>query len=111
MSEHKMSQELASRILAELNRIPLIDPHSHINPHAAASKTLADILGYHYFTELAHSAGLLRERIEEEGISPKDKVARLVPKLGDFENTVQYSWLIHLCREFFDFDGETITAS
>src|SRR5260221_8120672 len=99
MSEHKMSQELASRILAELNRIRLIDPHSHINPHAAASKTLADILGYHYFTELAHSAGLPRERIEEVGISAKEKVARLVPKLGEFENNLQYSWLSHLCRE------------
>jgi glucuronate isomerase len=43
-----MSQELLQRLTDELNRIPLIDPHSHINPHAAASKTLADILGYHY---------------------------------------------------------------
>src|SRR5262245_21891074 len=99
-----MSQALAARLLTELNRIRLIDPHSHINPHAAASKTLADILGYHYFTELAHSAGLPREWIEEPGITPKEKVARLVPKLADFENTVQYSWLLHLCREFFDFE-------
>ncbi|MGE5193864.1 MAG: glucuronate isomerase, partial [Deltaproteobacteria bacterium] len=106
-----MSQALTDRILAELNRIRLIDPHSHIDPHAAASKTLAEILGYHYFTELAHSAGLPKEKIEEPGISPKEKVARLVPKLGDFENTVQYSWLIRLCREFFDFEGEAITAA
>ena len=106
-----MSQTLTGRLLAELNRIRVIDPHSHINPHAAASKTLADILGYHYFTELAHSAGMPRDEIEAPGISPKEKVARLVPKLADFENTVQYSWLIQLCREFFDFDGETITPA
>jgi glucuronate isomerase len=105
-----MSQALSERILAELNRIRLIDPHSHINPHAAASKTLADILGYHYYTELAHSAGLPKDQIEEEGITPKEKVARLVPALATLENTVQYSWLIHLCREFFDFDGAEITA-
>jgi len=59
-----MSLELTRRLTAELNRIPLIDPHSHINPHAPASRTLADILGYHYYTELGHSAGLARERIE-----------------------------------------------
>lgn len=105
-----MTQTLAQRLTGELDRIRLIDPHSHINPHAASAKTLADILGYHYYTELAHSAGLARERIEEEGISPKEKVARLVPSLRDIENTVQYSWLIHLCRAFFDFDGEAITA-
>src|SRR6516162_5569315 len=106
-----MSQALTERILAELNRIRLIDPHSHINPHAAASKTLADILGYHYYTELAHSAGLPKEQIEEEGITPKEKVARLVPRLASLENTVQYSWLIHLCREFFDFDSAEITTA
>jgi hypothetical protein len=51
-----MSTELAQTLLAELERIVLIDPHTHINPHAAASQTLADIMGYHYYTELAHSA-------------------------------------------------------
>lgn len=106
-----MSQALTQRILTELDRIRLIDPHSHINPRAAASKTLADILGYHYYTELAHSAGLPRDEIEEHGLAPKDKVARLVPKLHDIENTVQYSWLIELCRVFFGFDGDTITAA
>src|SRR5262245_29931141 len=108
---HIMSQMLTARLLAELNRIRLIDPHSHINPHAAASKSLAEILGYHYFTELAHSAGLPRERIEEPQLLPKEKVARLVAKLGDMENTVQYSWLLHLCREFFGFEEESITTS
>lgn len=104
-----MPQSIAQRLLTELNRIHLIDPHSHINPQAAASKTLADILGYHYFTELAHSAGLPREHIEEAEISPKEKVARLVPKLRDIENTVQYSWLMHICQTFFYFESETIT--
>jgi glucuronate isomerase len=106
-----MSHALAERLAAELHRIPLIDPHSHINPHAAASKTLADILGYHYYTELAHSAGLPRERIEEPGISPREKVARLVPKLAEIENTVQYSWLLEMCRSFFDFQHSSITTS
>jgi glucuronate isomerase len=103
-----MSQALVNRILTELNRIRLIDPHSHINPHSPASKTLADILGYHYYTELAHSAGLPRDQIEEPGLSPKDKVARLVPRLHYIENTVQYGWLIDLCRAFFYFEAETI---
>src|SRR5207253_3852621 len=98
-----MSQALTHRILTELNRIRLIDPHSHINPHAPAAKTLADILGYHYYTELAHAAGLAREIIEVPGLDPKERVARLVPGLRDIENTVQYNWLVGLCRAFFHF--------
>ncbi len=63
-----MSVELRQRLFAELDALVLIDPHTHINPHAPASTTLADILGYHYYTELAHSAGMPKSEIEEPGI-------------------------------------------
>jgi len=49
---------LVRELFTEIGRIPLIDPHSHINPHRPAARTLDDILGYHYYTELAHSAGM-----------------------------------------------------
>ena len=110
MTGIRMSDELTARIFGELERLPLIDPHTHINPHAAASSTLADILGYHYYTELAHSAGLPREQIEEPELSPKEKVSRLVPKLADLDNTIQVSWLVEMCREFFGFSEERITV-
>ena len=78
-----MSVQLQQRLLGELDQLVLIDPHTHINQLDPASHTLADILGYHYYTELAHSAGLPRESIEQPGIDPKEKVRRLVPKLAD----------------------------
>ncbi|MCA9063462.1 MAG: glucuronate isomerase [Planctomycetaceae bacterium] len=106
-----MSVTACQEVLAGLESLRLIDPHTHINPHAAASATLADILGYHYYTELAHSAGLAREQIEEPGISPKEKVARLVPWLSTIENTAQYSWLLEMCQVFFGFEGERIDES
>src|SRR5438552_18905758 len=106
-----MSQELVGRLFHELESIRLIDPHTHINPHAPVSKTLADILGYHYYTELAHSAGMPRGRIEEPGLDPKEKVGRLVEHLGALENTIQSSWLIEMVQEFFGFSYEAITRS
>jgi glucuronate isomerase len=104
-----MSEALRNRLFDELNALPLIDPHSHINPHAPASTTLADILGYHYYTELAHSAGLPKARIEEPKLEAKEKVRRLVEALGPLENTIQYSWLVEMAREFFDFQDELVT--
>ena len=104
-----MTDSLQARLKAELDSIPLVDPHSHINPHSAASETLADILGYHYYTELAHSAGMPKERIEEPGLDPKEKVGRLVDKLDDLENTAQVGWLLEMCREFFGFEEDAIT--
>ena len=106
-----MSSSLIQEILEPLNSMRLIDPHTHINPHQAASTTLADILGYHYYTELAHSAGLSKSRIEEPGLAPKEKVGRLIPWLAMIENTAQYSWLLEMCQVFFDFQGDLITEA
>jgi glucuronate isomerase len=106
-----MSQTVVQRLQAELDAMWLVDPHTHINPHSAPSRTLADILGYHYYTELAHSAGIPRDHIEEPGLSPRDKVGRIVPGLAAIENTVQYSWLLEICRDFFGFQEERITES
>lgn len=104
-----MSQVLRTRLFEELDAIALIDPHSHINPHAPASKTLAEILGYHYYTELAHSAGLPKEQIEAPGLEAKEKVGRLVEALGPLDNTIQYSWLIEMLQTFFGFEGLYLT--
>ncbi len=105
-----MSFELQHRLFQELEQLVLIDPHTHINPHAAASTTLADIMGYHYYTELAHSAGLAKDQIEDPEISPKEKVGRIVSRLGDLDNTAQVGWLLEICHEFFGFEADRITA-
>ncbi len=104
-----MSQQLRQRIFTEIDSVSLIDPHTHINPLAPSSETLADILGYHYYTELAHAAGMPVEEVEAPGIDPKEKVARLVGWLEPLTNTSAYGWLIELAREFFGFEDEHIT--
>jgi len=106
-----MTASLQQRLYDELSQLVLIDPHTHINPHGPASKTLADILGYHYYTELAHSAGMPREHIEQPGISPKEKVGRIAQGLGHIDNTAQLSWLLELSRELFGFEADRIDGS
>lgn len=107
----RMSHSLSQRIFDELDNLVLIDPHTHINPLEPASQTLADILGYHYYTELAHSAGLPKNRIEEPGISPKEKVGRIFEGLAPINNTIQWSWMIELSQKLFGFHGTAIDAS
>ena len=97
-----------TEIYQELAQLRLIDPHTHINPHAPASTTLADLLGYHYYTELAHSAGMPKSQIEDKSIGSKELVERLVGGLAPLENTVQYSWLISICKMFFGFEDDRL---
>jgi glucuronate isomerase len=104
-----MSQALRQRLYSQLDELVIIDPHTHINPHAAASTTLADILGYHYYTELAHSAGMPKAQIEQPGLAPREKVRRLVERLAPLENTIQYSWLVEIGQRFFGFGDDHVT--
>ena len=108
-----MSDQLRQRLFAELDSIRLIDPHSHIEPKTAASKTLADILGYHYYTELMplgrHAAG---PRSKSRASTPRKKSAgwsRGSSRCGTRFNTVGcWSWP----ATFFDFPaGEHLTPA
>ena len=90
--------------------IRLIDPHSHINPHAPTSKTLDDILGYHYYTELAHSAGMSQAPLQAD-VEPRERARALFEHLERLDNTVQYSWFLEIARAVLGFEGDRISAS
>jgi glucuronate isomerase len=106
MSADNLSRDLYSALCA----IPLIDPHSHIDPLAPVSKSLDDILGYHYYTELAHSAGMSQEPLRRE-VSPRDRVQAILGHMGRFDNTVQYAWFVEIAREFLGFSGDKVTVA
>jgi glucuronate isomerase len=67
---------------------PVYDPHSHIDALRPAARNLDEVLGYHYYTELAHSAGMPADRVAPE-ITPRDRVGHLAANLERIENTVQ----------------------
>src|SRR5262249_40609271 len=101
---------LIRELFTEICRIPLIDPHSHINPHRPASRTLDDILGYHYYTELAHSAGMDKKPLAPE-VEPRQRVRAILAHMDRFDNTAQYSWFLEIARTFLGFAGERLTAA
>ena len=100
---------LEQTLFAELCRIPLIDPHTHINPHTPAAKNLEEILGYHYYTELAHSAGMPKSAIAAH-LQPRERVRSVLRYLEHLDNTVQYTWFVEIAQTFLDFTSDRVTA-
>ena len=101
---------LASDLAAELARVPICDPHSHIDPHAPASKSLADILGYHYYTELAHSAGVPAAAVGPE-TDPRERCRTILKAFDRFGHTTQAAWFTDICRRYLGFQGERVTTA
>jgi glucuronate isomerase len=98
----------ARELFDEICRWPIYDPHSHIDANRPAARNLDEILGYHYYTELAHSAGMPAEEVAPE-LTPGQRVRNLAEYLDRIDNTVQYSWLIEICRTFYGFAHDRIT--
>jgi glucuronate isomerase len=104
------ADQLVQGLYDEIVRIPIIDPHSHIDPHRPAAGGLDDILGYHYYTELAHSAGMGHGPLDP-AIEPRQRVRAILTHAEKFDNTVQYSWFVEIARTFLGFRGDRITAA
>jgi glucuronate isomerase len=100
---------LAQDLYDALVQIPLIDPHTHINPHQPAARSFDEILGYHYYTELAHSAGMDQAPLAPD-VEPRRRVRALLAHVDRFDNTVQYSWLLEIARTFLGFSGDRLGA-
>src|SRR5687767_6563271 len=105
-----MADNLTNDLCAALCDIPLIDPHSHIDPYAPVSRSLDDILNYHYYTELAHSAGMSQGPLGKD-VPARERVRAIIGHMGRFDNTAQYAWFLEIARTFLGFTGERLTAA
>jgi len=101
---------LAQNLYSEICHIPLIDPHSHIDPHRPTARTLDDIVGYHYYTELAHSAGMDKASLLPD-VGPRDRVRAVLYQMTQFDNTAQYMWFLEIARAFLNFQGDRLTLA
>jgi glucuronate isomerase len=103
------TDQLCRTLYEEIVRIPLLDPHSHIDPLRPTSNTLDDILGYHYYTELAHSCGMSQVCLAGD-FSPRQRVRIVLSHLEHFDNTAQYAWFVEIARTFLGFPGRDLDA-
>jgi glucuronate isomerase len=102
--EPRMSHSrLADEILSEIVQIPLIDSHSHIDPHHPIARSLEDILGYHYYTELAHSAGMDKACLAASR-TPRERVGAIMTHMTRFDNTAQVGWFLEIARAFLGYE-------
>jgi len=102
--------DVENRLLAEIFAIRAIDCHSHVPPESPHAQTLGDLLGYHYYTELAHSAGMPADAVDLRK-SDLERMTEIVARLDTISNTIQYSWLMEAARELFAFHAERLTPS
>lgn len=101
---------LIETLYNEIAKIPAIDIHSHVRQLEPGAKSLRQLLGYHYYTELAYSCGLPKEKMAES-LPDEEMVPALLETLAaNYQNTVQYGWMTELAHKLFDFKDRHLTV-
>jgi glucuronate isomerase len=108
MATTPIPDPIARELFDEIARWPIFDPHSHIDAQRPAARNLDEVLGYHYYTELAHSAGMPAALVAPE-LDPRERARNLSTYLDRIDNTVQFSWLMEIARTFHGFAPDRIT--
>jgi glucuronate isomerase len=101
---------LARDLYRAICEVPILDPHSHIDPFAPTARSLDDILGYHYYTELAHSAGMSQDPLRPD-VDPRERCRAILAHIDRYDNTAQYSWFVEIVRTFLGLDVTRVTAA
>lgn len=97
----------ARELFDEMARWPILDVHSHIDPRRPAARDFDEVLGYHYYTELAHAAGMPAQLVAPE-LAPRQRARNLAAYLDRLDNTIQSSWLLEIAQTFLGFDRDRI---
>ncbi|MDD4889355.1 MAG: glucuronate isomerase [Phycisphaerae bacterium] len=100
-------EPVRKRILDAVMGIVAIDAHTHLNPLRPAASTLDDLLSYHYWTELSHSAGMPAALVAKD-VAPAKRIRNIAKFLPRLSNTVQYGWLIDIARDLLGFDDDFV---
>src|SRR4051794_41570424 len=93
------SDPAARELFEEMARWPIFDPHSHIDARRPAARGFEEVLGYHYYTELAHSAGMPAAQVAPE-LPARERARNVAAHLESIDNTVQHAWLMEIARTF-----------
>jgi len=108
----------AQRLKAELEAVPVVDPHTHLRPDRPQADSLADLVLYHHvWIELVSSgmpanaasrAGLPQE-LADPGMAPLDRVKAALLYLPHIHNTT-CGWLLRtILEDLYQVPGGDLT--
>ena len=94
-------EKLERNLLQEIQKIPVIDIHTHIRPERPVARNLYQILADHHLVSELEKAGLKSEEWKTPNIPEKDKVSKMIPYFQECKNTANFQSLRNLLTDLY----------
>ena len=102
-----MRSELSKRFEAEISKMPIIDPHTHLQHRTPSAQFIGNIFSYHYIRMELSTVGMNVEELMSERILPDIRMKNAVPFIPKITNTTTW-WGFMTISHALGFKDETI---
>jgi len=102
-----MRSELSKRLEAEISKMPVIDPHTHLQHRTPSAEFIGNIFGYHYIKMELSTAGMDVEKLMDDSLPPDAFLKNALPFIPRIRNTTTWWGFMTICRAL-GFEDPTI---
>jgi hypothetical protein len=103
--------ELRKEITSEIDRIEIVDPHTHMREDQLGSHVV-DILSYHWILSELYSVGLDYEAVfTNQQLDLEIRLKSIIPYLSKMRNTATVRCVYNIFRDLYGFDSELTEAN
>ena len=105
-----MRSELSRRLEAEISKMPIIDPHTHLQHQTPSAGFIGNIFGYHYIKMELSTVGMDVEKLMDESLPPDTFLKNALPFIPKIRNTTTWWGFMTICNAL-GFEDSTIDES
>jgi len=93
-----MRSELSKRLEAEIGKMSIIDPHTHLQHRTPSAEFIGNIFGYHYIKMELSTAGMDVEKLMDDSLPPDALLKNAVPFIPRIRNTTTWWGFMTICH-------------
>lgn len=105
-----MASELSKRLEAEISKMPIIDPHTHLQHQTPSAECIGNIFGYHYIRMELATSGMDVAKLGDDSVPPDKFVENALPYIPNIRNTTTW-WGFMTIAKALGFEGSTVDES
>jgi glucuronate isomerase len=102
-----MRSELSKRLEIEISKMPVIDPHTHLQHRTPSAQFIGNIFSYHYIRMELSTVGMDVEKLMNDSIPPDERMKNAIPFIPKITNTTTW-WGFMTISHALGFKGDTV---